>query len=649
MQASVEKPTGEGRRASLNIGSAFTSFSNGAGFSRDADDFLNNETLSAISAPLGHYPSHSSRRPSTIFGGAASVAGGTFSGPYGGGGGGGGSFLEKFSAIGERTKDLELSLGKLSIAGNNQKNNSSENIINSRRTSFLNGENSGFLHSPSISRHQSFSNNSPQQRRLSASSERDDSTSKNNIWNAGTANSFVPNLFDPSAGYFPQYGPMMGYPFSGAPPPLPGFSGFPVPDESAIDEEPETPFVPFNPPFNPYPMFGQAAPKEEEPKPSESRRSPGFKKENSKRNNKKFISRSPLLEDFRQNKSSRQFTLKSIVGHGAEFSHDQHGSRFIQQQLANSPEEDKQAVFNDIKDESFALMTDVFGNYVIQNYFEFGSPSQKATLLKSMEGSVKELSMQMYGCRVVQRAVEHVAYKDQLQIAIELQNCIYDLVKDQNGNHVVQVIIEKLPTESVPFIFESLKNHILPLSANAYGCRVIQRLLEKCNTPEKDFILRTLAQDYFHLIQDQFGNYVIQHILDHKELHQRESIIACVISNLVLFSKHKFASNVVEKCITLSDLPTRRKFYEEMLADNGSQTLSIGESSNLALMIKDPFANYVVQKMLCSMEDYQLKRELTIKIRQYLKQMSEKNVGSKHLASIEKLIALSEEVLPGQS
>lgn len=55
-----------------------------------------------------------------------------------------------------------------------------------------------------------------------------------------------------------------------------------------------------------------------------------------------------------------------------EFSTDQHGSRFIQQNLEVSSDEERQYVFDEVLPNSLQLMTDVFGNYVIQKFFEFG-------------------------------------------------------------------------------------------------------------------------------------------------------------------------------------------------------------------------------------------------------------------------------------
>jgi len=45
---------------------------------------------------------------------------------------------------------------------------------------------------------------------------------------------------------------------------------------------------------------------------------------------------------------------------------DQYGSRFIQQKLETATTEEKNMVCDEIMLHAFSLMTDVFGNYVIQ-------------------------------------------------------------------------------------------------------------------------------------------------------------------------------------------------------------------------------------------------------------------------------------------
>ena len=113
--------------------------------------------------------------------------------------------------------------------------------------------------------------------------------------------------------------------------------------------------------------------------------------------------RSPLLEDFRTNKT-RKWELRDIFGYIVEFSGDQHGSRFIQQKLESATSDEKEIIFSEIvPHNALQLIQDVFGNYVIQKLFEYGTQIQKTALANTMEGHVLQLSLQMYGCRVVQK------------------------------------------------------------------------------------------------------------------------------------------------------------------------------------------------------------------------------------------------------
>ena len=114
--------------------------------------------------------------------------------------------------------------------------------------------------------------------------------------------------------------------------------------------------------------------------------------------------RSKLLNEFRQTaKSNKRFELPQIYGHIVEFSGDQHGSRFIQEKLETANSDEKDQVFQELQMNAVQLMKDVFGNYVIQKFFEHGNQVQKKVLAGAMKGKVVDLSMQMYACRVVQK------------------------------------------------------------------------------------------------------------------------------------------------------------------------------------------------------------------------------------------------------
>ncbi|XP_050541757.1 maternal protein pumilio-like isoform X13 [Daktulosphaira vitifoliae] len=335
--------------------------------------------------------------------------------------------------------------------------------------------------------------------------------------------------------------------------------------------------------------------------------------------------RSRLLEDFRNNRYP-SLQLRDLTNHIVEFSQDQHGSRFIQQKLERASTPEKQLVFSEILAAAYSLMTDVFGNYVIQKFFEFGTPEQKSTLAQKVRGHVLPLALQMYGCRVIQKALESVGGEQQVEIVRELDGHVLKCVKDQNGNHVVQKCIECVDPHALQFIINAFQGQVLTLSTHPYGCRVIQRILEHCTPEQTAPILDEMHQHVEQLIQDQYGNYVIQHVLEHGKQEDKSKLICSVRGKVLTLSQHKFASNVVEKCVTHATRSERSMLIEEVCGFNDNA---------LHVMMKDQYANYVVQKMLDVCESSQ-RKILMHKIRPHFASLRKYTYGKHIISKLEK-------------
>ncbi|XP_058159996.1 pumilio homolog 1 isoform X24 [Dasypus novemcinctus] len=340
--------------------------------------------------------------------------------------------------------------------------------------------------------------------------------------------------------------------------------------------------------------------------------------------------RSRLLEDFRNNRYPN-LQLREIAGHIMEFSQDQHGSRFIQLKLERATPAERQLVFNEILQAAYQLMVDVFGNYVIQKFFEFGSLEQKLALAERIRGHVLSLALQMYGCRVIQKALEFIPSDQQVinEMVRELDGHVLKCVKDQNGNHVVQKCIECVQPQSLQFIIDAFKGQVYALSTHPYGCRVIQRILEHCLPDQTLPILEELHQHTEQLVQDQYGNYVIQHVLEHGRPEDKSKIVAEIRGNVLVLSQHKFASNVVEKCVTHASRTERAVLIDEVC------TMNDGSHSALYTMMKDQYANYVVQKMIDVAEPAQRKIVMH-KIRPHIATLRKYTYGKHILAKLEK-------------
>jgi pumilio RNA-binding family len=158
---------------------------------------------------------------------------------------------------------------------------------------------------------------------------------------------------------------------------------------------------------------------------------------------------SPYFDEFRNTKSNAHLTLLDVVKRGVlvELATDQHGSRFIQQRVEMAQEAEKNTAVEAVLPEVLRLAHDVFGNYCLQKFLEFGTPEQRRRLCLALQGHVLELSLQMYGCRVVQKCLDVCSGVTELAgvqaaLAAELRGHEMTLVKVSGGHtHVLQATI----------------------------------------------------------------------------------------------------------------------------------------------------------------------------------------------------------------
>lgn len=218
----------------------------------------------------------------------------------------------------------------------------------------------------------------------------------------------------------------------------------------------------------------------------------------------------------------------------------------------------------------------------------------------------------------------------------ELQHNVLNLIHDQNGNHVIQKCIEVFyekskhstePSKSsyyndlIDFIVDDVLHNIASLSCHPYGCRVLQRILEFCPEPKKGVALDEIRKSNKKLLDDQYGNYVIQHVLQFGRVEDRDMVLEMVAENgLLKLSRQKFASNVVEKLLKYGNGEQRKAVVRQMLRLVDEKTGNYVEDGEhgttvVLLMVRDAYANYVVQTTLDvvpeSEEKSNLLKELT--------------------------------------
>ncbi|KAJ0988608.1 hypothetical protein J5N97_006964 [Dioscorea zingiberensis] len=279
-----------------------------------------------------------------------------------------------------------------------------------------------------------------------------------------------------------------------------------------------------------------------------------------------------------------------IEGYISYIAKDQHGCRFLQRKFDEGKDQvDK--IFNGIIDHVAELMTDPFGNYLIQKLLDVCSEEQRMSIILILTKYPDELvriSLNVHGTRAVQKLIETIKTRQQIALVMSaLQPGFLELIKDLNGNHVIQRCLQSLTSEDNKLIFEAAAKHCVEIATHRHGCCVLQRCIAHSVGEHRLRLVSEVSANGLLLSQDPFGNYVVQFILDSKN----QSVIMILASqfegNYVQLSMQKFSSNVVEKCLKVFGEEGRAKIIAELLSVHHFEQL-----------MQDPYANYVVQSAL---------------------------------------------------
>jgi hypothetical protein len=303
--------------------------------------------------------------------------------------------------------------------------------------------------------------------------------------------------------------------------------------------------------------------------------------------------------------------LEDFTGEIYNLCKDQHGCRFLQRQLdlgreiadgksyENGLTNDIAAtlIFNEIYLKIIELMTDPFGNYLIQKLFENVSNDQRLILVKNAAPDFIRIALDPHGTRALQKLVECISSEEEAKLIIDsLGPHIVSLSRDLNGNHVVQKCLQKLKPQENQFIFDAACLYCSEIATHRHGCCVLQRCLDHGNAQQRKQLSLKVAENATTLSLDPFGNYVVQYVLSRGDDESIQMILDHIKANVITLSLHKFGSNVIEKSLRISKL-----------ADDLINVLLIHDDKFIDLL-NDAFGNYVLQTSLDVANPHDLQR-----------------------------------------
>lgn len=270
---------------------------------------------------------------------------------------------------------------------------------------------------------------------------------------------------------------------------------------------------------------------------------------------------------------------------------DQHGCRFLQRQLdvpdAGARDVAATLIFNEIYLRVVELMTDPFGNYLIQKLLENVRDDQRLILVKNALPEFVRVALDPHGTRALQKLVECIRTPEESRLLVALLTPhVVALLRDLNGNHVVQKCLQRLAPPQNQFIFDAVAAHCSEVATHRHGCCVLQRCLDHGDAQQRRQLSLKVAENATNLLLDPFGNYVVQYVLARGDADSIARIVKHIRANVVLLSLHKFGSNVIEKLLRIAALT------------DGLIEVLLHNADRFAEMLNDAYGNYVLQTSL---------------------------------------------------
>ena len=266
---------------------------------------------------------------------------------------------------------------------------------------------------------------------------------------------------------------------------------------------------------------------------------------------------------------------------------DQAGCRFLQKKLDEDPKKASEAFYHAIIPFVLPLVKDAFGNYLIQKLCYFLSPEKIKKFLEIISPSILDVGSNSHGTRVIQHLINFLSTKELVDYFMNsIKPYVIPLLKELNGTHIINKFINDHP-ECAEEINKIIVENCSLLATHRHGCCILQKLMDGPNKKLKYDLINNLLENCFVLIIDQFGNYVIQSILTLNEKESSSAIAMKVCDNLPYYSKHRYSSNVIEKCFDFCDKKVRKKLIEKICSPE-----------IITDLILDEHGNYVIQKAL---------------------------------------------------
>ena len=178
---------------------------------------------------------------------------------------------------------------------------------------------------------------------------------------------------------------------------------------------------------------------------------------------------SPLIQDIH-----KKISLNLI-----EIATNKNGCYFLRKYFETTSNINIESIIVNIEKVLNIIITDQYGNYIIQSILNFKNDYLKEKILNSIILNINFYSKQKFSSNVVEKCLDNDLVKNKIINEIMKEDNFKDLIFDKFGNYVIQKAISSVNDNTRIEMFKILIPLIPKLQKYTFGQKLLSKLILK--------------------------------------------------------------------------------------------------------------------------------------------------------------------------
>lgn len=179
--------------------------------------------------------------------------------------------------------------------------------------------------------------------------------------------------------------------------------------------------------------------------------------------------------------SEAQFIFDAVGEHCVTVGTHRHGCCVLQRCIDHASGFQKVDLVRKITADSYALVQDPFGNYVVQYILDLNDHSFTGPMCQNFQGKIAELSKQKFSSNVIEKCIRCADMPSKAMMIQELLDIemLEQLMRDSYGNYVIQTALEFAPPDLCMHLIEAMRPILPSIRQTPYGRRIQTKVQER--------------------------------------------------------------------------------------------------------------------------------------------------------------------------